>query len=304
MDATKNLRKKTGMAWKKFMRTAKGKAENSVTGNPENFTEKLIFSMFRFRPSLNLPPFLISISFAEKSHTMGRIFEKRKHKMFARWSKMAKGFTKMGKEIAIAVKQGGPNAENNPRLRMVMQNAKAINMPKERIDNAIKRASEKSSASFEEIVYEGYGPHGVAILVECATDNPTRTVANVRRYFSRGNGNLGTSGSLSFIFERKAVFRIAADGRDAEELALELIDSGCEEVEKDENELVLYAGFTDFGGLQKALEEKGIAVISAEKQRIPLSFVEVNEQQEAEINKILEEMEEDDDVQTVYSNMK
>ena len=224
--------------------------------------------------------------------------------MFARWSKMAKGFTKMGKEIAIAVKQGGPHPENNPRLRMVIQNAKAINMPKDRIDAAIKRASEKSAANFEEVVYEGYGPHGVAILVETATDNPTRTVANVRRYFTRGGGNLGTSGSLSFIFERKGVFRISAEGQSLEDLELELIDAGLEEIEKDENEMVIYTQFSDFGAMQKALEEKGIPVISAEKQRIPNSFVELTEEQEAEIQKLVDEMEEDDDVQTVYTNMK
>lgn len=235
---------------------------------------------------------------------MGRIFEKRKHKMFARWSKMAKGFTKMGKEIAIAVKAGGPHPESNPRLRMVMQNAKAINMPKDRIEAAIKRASEKSSANFEEIVYEGYGPHGVAILVECATDNTTRTVANIRMYYTRSGGTLGTSGSLSFIFERKCIFRISAEGRNIEELELELIDFGMDEIEQDENELVIYTPFTEFGTMQKALEERGITVISAEKQRIPTSFKELTEEQEAEVNELIEQIEEDDDVQAVYTNVK
>ena len=235
---------------------------------------------------------------------MGRIFENRKHKMFARWSKMAKGFTKMGKEIAIAVKAGGPHPESNPRLRMVMQNAKAINMPKDRIEAAIKRASEKSSANFEEIVYEGYGPHGVAILVECATDNTTRTVANIRMYYTRSGGTLGTSGSLSFIFERKCIFRISAEGRNIEELELELIDFGMDEIEQDENELVIYTPFTEFGTMQKALEERGITVISAEKQRIPTSFKELTEEQEAEVNELIEQIEEDDDVQAVYTNVK
>lgn len=235
---------------------------------------------------------------------MGRAFEKRKHKMFARWGKMAKGFTKMGKEIAIAVKQGGPHPESNPRLRMVMQNAKAINMPKDRIEGAIKRASEKSSANFEEIVYEGYGPYGVPILLECATDNPTRTVANVRKYFTRSNGTLGTSGSLSFIFERKCIFRIPAENLNIDELELELIDHGMEEIEQDENEFVIYTPFTEFGAMQKALEEKKIPVVSAEKVRIPNSYVELNEEQSEEINKLVEEMEEDDDVQTVYHNLK
>ncbi len=235
---------------------------------------------------------------------MGRSFEKRKHKMFARWSKMAKGFTKMGKEIAIAVKAGGPQPDANPRLRMAMQNAKAINMPKDRIEAAIKRASEKSSANFEEVVYEGYGPYGVAILIECATDNPIRTVANIRMYLTRAEGTLGTSGSLSFVFDRKGVFRVSAEGRNIEELELELIDHGMDEIEEDENELVIYTPFNDIGGMQKALEEKGIAVISAEKQRIPTSFKELTEEQEEEVNKLIEQIEEDDDVQAVYSNIK
>ena len=224
--------------------------------------------------------------------------------MFARWGKMAKGFTKMGKEIAIAVKQGGPHPESNARLRMVMQNAKAMNMPKDRIEGAIKRASEKSAANFEEMVYEGYGPYGVPILVECATDNPTRTVANVRKYYTRANGTLGTSGSLSFIFERKAVFRIAAANQSIDELELELIDFGLEEIEQDENELVIYVPFSEFGAMQKGLEEKNITVLSAEKQRIPNTFVELNDEQTEEINKLIEEMEEDDDVQAVYCNLK
>lgn len=235
---------------------------------------------------------------------MGRIFETRKHKMFARWSKMAKGFTKMGKEIAIAVKQNGPDPNSNPRLRTAMQNAKSINMPKDRIDAAIKRASEKGTGNFEELTYEGYGPYGVAILVECATDNPTRTVANVRMYFTRNEGALGTKGSLDFIFTRKGIFRLAAANLNREELELELIDFGAEEIVEEDGELVIYTQFSDFGKMQKALEEKKINVISAEKLRIPNSYIEVSEEQEAELNKMIGLMEEDDDVQAVYHNMK
>lgn len=235
---------------------------------------------------------------------MGRVFEKRKHKMFARYDRMAKGFTKMGREIAIAVKQNGPNPDNNSRLRVAIQNAKAINMPKDRIDGAIKRASEKGEGNFEELVYEGYGPYGVAILAECATDNPTRTVANIRMYFSRADGALGKTGSLDFIFERKGVFHIAAENRNREELELELIDFGAEETIEEEGEIIIYTQFTDFGMMQKALEEKGIAIISAEKQRIPTSFVELTEEQEKEIEELIDRMEEDDDVQAVYHNVK
>ncbi len=224
--------------------------------------------------------------------------------MFARWAKMAKGFTKMGKEIAIAVKQSGPDPGSNPRLRTAMQNAKSINMPKDRIDAAIKRASEKGTGSFEELTYEGYGPYGVAILAECATDNPTRTVANVRMYFTRNGGTLGTKGSLDFIFERKGVFRLKAEGINREELEFDLIDFGAEEIAEEDGELVIYTAFSDFGKMQKALEEKKINIISAEKLRIPHSLVEVTEEQETELNKMVEQMEEDDDVQAVYHNMK
>ena len=235
---------------------------------------------------------------------MGRIFEKRKHKMFARWAKMAKGFTKMGKEIAIAVKQNGPDPDSNPRLRTAIQNAKGINMPKDRIDAAIKRASEKGTGNFEELTYEGYGPYGVAILVECATDNPTRTVANIRMYFSRNEGALGTKGSLDFIFGRKGIFRLKAEGVNREELELDLIDFGAEEITEEDNELVIYTPFGDFGKMQKALEEGKANIISAEKLRIPNSYVEVSEEQEAVLDKIIEQIEEDDDVQAVYHNMK
>src|ERR1051326_5698076 len=236
---------------------------------------------------------------------MGRIFEKRKHKMFARFDRMAKAFTRIGKEIAIAVKQGGPNPENNPRLRLAMQNAKGVNMPKDRVENAIKRASSRDEKNFEEVVYEGYGPHAVAIVVETATDNPTRTVANVRMHFSRGNGSLGKTGSLDFLFERKGVFKVAKGSFDVDELELELIDSGLEDLAVDENEIYIYTAFNNFGAMAKALEEKGLNVISAEKQRIPNNFVEVNDEAaQEEVIKLVESLEEDEDVQHVYHNMK
>jgi YebC/PmpR family DNA-binding regulatory protein len=235
---------------------------------------------------------------------MGRIFEKRKHKMFARFDRMAKAFTRIGKEIAIAVKQGGPNPDNNPRLRMAIQNAKGVNMPKDRVENAIKRASSRDEKNFEEMTYEGYGPHAVAIVVETATDNPTRTVANVRMHFSRNNGTLGKMGSLDFLFERKGVFKVAKDNLNVDELELELIDHGLEDLAVDENEVYIYTAFNDFGTMSKALEEKGINVLSAEKQRIPNTFVELNEAQQEEVIKLVEALEEDEDVQHVYHNMK
>jgi YebC/PmpR family DNA-binding regulatory protein len=235
---------------------------------------------------------------------MGRVFEKRKYKMFARYDKMAKTFTRIGREIAISVKQSGPDPANNPRLRMAIQNAKANNMPKDRVEAAIKRASTKEEGAFEEVVYEGYGPYGVGILLECTTDNPTRTVANIRMYFSRGKGELGKTGSLDFMFERKGVFKISAKDVNIEEFELEMIDFGAEEIEADENEIYIYTAFTDFGKMQKALEVKGIEILNAEKVRIPTSTVELNEEQQKEINELVDKMEEDDDIQTVYTNMK
>ncbi|MBI4945464.1 MAG: YebC/PmpR family DNA-binding transcriptional regulator [Bacteroidetes bacterium] len=235
---------------------------------------------------------------------MGRIFETRKHVMFARYARMAKGFTKIGREIAIAVKQHGPNPDSNSRLRLVIQNAKAINMPKDRIDAAIQRASSKGEANLEELTYEGYGPHGVAVLAECATDNPTRTVSNIRMYFSRSNGALGKTGSLDFIFERKGVFRISAEGQNREDLELELIEHGADEIEEHENELIIYTKFAGFGSMQKALEERKINIISAEKQRIPATYVTLNEEQKKEINELVAALEEDDDVQMVFHNMQ
>lgn len=236
---------------------------------------------------------------------MGRIFEKRKHKMFARYAKMAKTFTRIGKEIAIAVKLGGTNPDGNPRLRMAIQNAKAVNMPKDRVDNAIMRANSKDQKDLEEVVYEGYGPHGVAILVETATDNNTRTVANIRMYFNRGDGALGKTGSLDFLFDRKGIFKIEKGSHNLEELELELIDFGAEEVAEDEEGVYIYTSFTDFGKMQKAMEEKGLNIISAELERIPTNYVEgLNEEQQKEVMALVEKIEEDDDVQNVFHNMK
>lgn len=235
---------------------------------------------------------------------MGRIFEKRKHKMFARYARMAKGFTKMGREIAIAVKAGGADPAYNSRLRIAIQNAKAINMPKDRIDGAIQRASSKGEGDFEEVVYEGYGPHGVAILAECTTDNPTRTVGNIRMHFSRGNGSLGKTGSLDFIFDRKGVFRISGAGLNKEELELELIEHGLEELADGENgELLIYTAFGDFGAMQKYLEEKKIDILGAEKQRIPSTTVDLADGALNEVKELIASLEEDDDVQAVYSNL-
>jgi len=235
---------------------------------------------------------------------MGRVFEKRKYKMFARYDRMAKTFTRIGKEIAIAVKQSGPDPAANPRLRLAIQNAKGANMPKDRVDAAIKRASSKEEKDFEEMVYEGYGPFGIAILVECATDNPTRTVANIRMYFNRAEGTLGKTGSLDFIFERKGVFRIKSQGQDMDELELDLIDHGLQDIFQDEEEIVIYTQFADFGAMQKALEAKGVEVKSAALQRIPNNTTELNEQQEDVVIQLVEKFEQDDDVQAVYHNMK
>jgi YebC/PmpR family DNA-binding regulatory protein len=235
---------------------------------------------------------------------MGRVFEKRKYKMFARYDKMAKGFTRAGKEIAIAVKLGGADVQGNSRLRVAIQNAKGINMPKDRIDAAIKRASSKDEKGLEEIVYEGKGPFGIGILIECATDNPTRTVANVRMNFNRNGGELGKTGSLDYLFDRKGVFRIKKENVNLEELEFELIDFGADEIESDEEEIVIYTAFTDFGNMQKALEAKGLHIISSELERIPNSTVELTDEQIAEVMVLVEKLEEDDDVQNVYHNMK
>jgi YebC/PmpR family DNA-binding regulatory protein len=239
---------------------------------------------------------------------MGRAFEFRKERKFKRWAKMAVQFTRLGKEIVMAVKAGGPNPETNSRLRTAVQNAKAVNMPKDRVEAAIKRASSKDEKDYEEIVYEGYAPHGVAILVETATDNTNRTVANVRSYFTKASGTLGKTGSLDFIFNRKSIFRFNPADLDLEELELEFIDAGLEGlyVESDEegNDIgVIQTSFEDFGKIQKALEEKGIEVISAKLERITLSTTDVSEEQAADVLKLIDKLEEDDDVQAVYHNM-
>ena len=234
---------------------------------------------------------------------MGRVFEKRKHKMFARYSKMAKQFTRIGKEIAIAVRLAGPDPAGNPRLRMAIQNSKSVNMPKDRVDAAIKRAVSKDTENYEEITYEGYAPHGIAVVVECATDNNTRTVANIRMYFSRGNGSLGKTGSLDFLFDRKGIFKLKKEGQNVEDLELDLIDFGAEEVFEDEGEIFVYTSFQNYGAMLKALEEKKIEVISSELQRIPTNTVQLDENQMKEVEHLIEKIEEDDDVQAVYHNM-
>jgi len=236
--------------------------------------------------------------------TMGRIFEKRKDRMFARWAKTAKAFTKLGKELAIAVKLGGPDPAGNPRLRAAIQTARSLNMPKDRIEAAIKRASSKDAANLAEITYEGYAPHGVAVIVESATDNPTRTVANVRSVFNRWNGSLATSGALDYLFERKGVFKITPPSGDLDDLELELIDHGLEELFETDDGLLLYSDYTQFGELQRVLEGKKVELVSAGLQRIPMNYIEVTPEQEAEVEKLVNALEEDDDVQHVYYNMK
>lgn len=239
---------------------------------------------------------------------MGRAFEFRKERKFKRWAKMAVQFTRLGKEIVMAVKDGGSNPDANSRLRTAMQNAKAVNMPKHTVEAAIKRASNKDESNYEEIVYEGYAPHGVAILIETATDNTNRTVANVRSYFNKTNGTLGKTGSLDFIFTRKSVFRFDPGEMELDELEFELIDAGLEDlyVEVDETGKdigVIHTSFEDFGKMQKALEEKSIPVISAKLERIAESTAEVTEEQAADVFKLIDKLEEDDDVQAVYHNM-
>lgn len=225
--------------------------------------------------------------------------------MFARWDKMAKNFTRIGKEIAIAVKAGGPDPDNNPALRRCFINAKAVNMPKDRVEAAIKRAVGKDKTDYEEIVYEGYAPHGVALMVETATDNPTRTVANVRMHFTKGGGALGTSGSVAFSFNRMGEFKIKNGGQNLEDLELDLIDFGLEEIGEDtEGHIIIRTPYTEFGHMAKALEEKKMEVISAELTRIPANTVELPEDQANEVLKMVDNLEQDDDVQKVYHNLK
>ncbi len=235
---------------------------------------------------------------------MGRAFEFRKGRKMKRWGAMAKSFTKIGKQIAMAVKAGGPDPNNNPTLRMVIASAKAVNMPKVNVDGAIKRASSKEEKDYEEIVYEGYGPFGLPVLVETATDNPTRTVANVRMYFSKANGALGTTGSVSFMFERKSIFNIKNDKINLEDLELELIDFGLEEITVDEekNELIIQCSFEDYGNMQKGLEAK-FEILSSAKIWIPSTNKELSDEQAEEFLALIERMEEDEDIQAVYHNL-
>lgn len=234
---------------------------------------------------------------------MGRIFEKRKHKMFARFDRMAKAFTRIGKDIAIAVKQGGANPDHNPRLRMAIQNAKGVNMPKDRVESAIKRASSKEEKDFQEIVYEGYAPHGVPVLVECATDNPTRTVANIRLHFSKNGGSMGNSGSVTFLFEKKGVFKFENGKIKLEEWELDLIDAGAEDIQQDEEETTIYTKFSDFGNMQKFLESKNLEGKSSSLQFIPTTTKELSEEEQDEVLKCIEALEGDDDVQSVHHNL-
>ena len=236
---------------------------------------------------------------------MGRAFEFRKERKFKRWGNMSRVFTRIGKEITMAAKSGGPDPDNNPRLRALISTARSENMPKDNIERAIKRAVEKDMSDYKEIVYEGYGPHGIAFLVETATDNPTRTVANIRSYFNKFGGSLGTSGSVEFMFDKKCVFKIkSAQELNLEDLEFELIDFGAEEVFADEDAIVIYGTFESYGQIQKFIEEKGFELVSGSFERIPnTELKELPEDQKAELEKMIERFENDDDVQNVYHLM-
>ena len=234
---------------------------------------------------------------------MGRAFEFRKARKMKRWSAMSKAFTRIGKDIVMAVKEGGANPDSNSRLRAVIQNAKAVNMPKDNVERAIKKATEKGQGDFKEIMFEGYAPHGIAILVETATDNNTRTVANVRACFSKCDGNMGTSGSVIFMFDHTCNFRINPEKVDLEELELELIDYGVDEVFEDEDGILIYAPFERFGNIQKALEEKEFEILSSGFERISQVTKKLTKEQAADVYKLLEKLDNDDDVQNVYHTM-
>ncbi len=235
---------------------------------------------------------------------MGRIYETRKYVMFARFARMSKAFNRIGRDISVAVKLGGPDPKANSRLRIAMQNAKSVNMPKDRVEAAIKRASQKDTTGYEEIIYEGYAPHGIAVVVECATDNPTRTVANIRHYFSKGGGSLGSAGSLMFMFERKGLIRISASKiSDIDEFELELIDHGLDDLVHHGQEFLIYTSFQDYGKMLKYFDERGIEVISSELQYLPSTTKELSEDQAKEVKELLDKIEEDDDVQSVFHNM-
>jgi len=235
---------------------------------------------------------------------MGRAFEFRKARKMKRWSAMSKAFTRIGKDIVMAVKEGGPDPDANSRLRAVIQNAKSVNMPKDNIERAIKRASDKNQGDYKEVVFEGYAPHGIAVLIETATDNNTRTVANVRSYFNKTDGSLGTSGSVIFMFDHTCNFRINGEGLDLEELELELIDHGVDEIFQDDDGVLIYAPFESFGAIQSYLESNEIEILSSGFERIPQVTKKLSEEEAADVEKLLEKLEEDDDVQNVYHTME
>ncbi|MAM01171.1 MAG: YebC/PmpR family DNA-binding transcriptional regulator [Flavobacteriaceae bacterium] len=235
---------------------------------------------------------------------MGRAFEFRKARKMKRWSAMAKAFTRIGKDIVIAVKEGGADPNHNSRLRAVIQNAKSINMPKENIDRAIKKANDKNTENYKEVLLEGYAPHGIAVLVETATDNNNRTVANIRSYFNKFNGNLGTAGSVEFMFDHVCNFRISSSNIDIEEIELEFIDFGVEEVFHDEDGILLYAPFENFGKIQKELEKRDLGIISSDIERIPKQTRKLDTDCYEEVIKLIEKIEDDDDVQNVYHNLE
>ncbi len=235
---------------------------------------------------------------------MGRIFETRKHVMFARYARMSKAFNRIRKDIEIAVKAAGSDPKANSKLRIAIQNAKSVNMPKDKIDAAIKRAISKDTTGYQEIIYEGYAPHGIGVVVECATDNPTRTVANVRHHFRKHEGSLGTTGSIAFMFERKGLFKVPKNSvTDLDNLELELIDFGLDEFSYDDEFIYIYTPFQEYGNMQKALEEKNIEIKATELQYIPNNYKEITEEQRKDVNTLIEALEEDDDVQSVYNNM-
>lgn len=236
---------------------------------------------------------------------MGRAFEYRKARKMKRWGNMARVFTRIGREVTIAVKAGGPDPENNPRLRLLIQTARSENMPKENIERAIKKATEKDQKEYKELVYEGYAPHGIAILIETATDNPTRTVANIRSYFTKYNGSLGTTGMLDFLFERKCSFKVEMkEGLDLENLELELIDFGVEEIFAEEENFLIFADFTNFGPIQRYLEENEFTILSFNFERIPNDTKPLTPDQLVDVEKLIEKIEEDDDVTNVFHNIK
>ncbi|MBK7038168.1 MAG: YebC/PmpR family DNA-binding transcriptional regulator [Bacteroidetes bacterium] len=235
---------------------------------------------------------------------MGRAVEYRKEKKFKRWDAMAKNFTRIGREIAIAVKNGGASPDTNPKLRLAIQNAKSVSMPKDRVDAAIKRASSKEEGNFEEVVYEGIGAGGVALMVECATDNTTRTVANVRLLFSRGGGNLGTFGSVAYLFDRKGIFKIESSKINLDEVELDLIDAGAEDIYEEDGTVYLETSFNDFGTMQKKLDDLHIEITGAELLRIPHDKIKLNADNELLINNLIDKLMEDDDVVNVFHNME